>query len=60
MEENIELVTQALPQNGRRASRRNVKLDIKFHPYVLIRRLKLKDGAPAERFAFCNRFVNTL
>ena len=46
--ENIELVRRSLLQNGKRSSRRNglglsrrtfqriVKLDIKFHPYVLI------------------------
>ena len=31
---------------------------MKFHPYVLIRRQKLKDGDPTQRLAFCNRFVN--
>ena len=68
--ENIELVRQSLTENRQRSSRRNglglslrtfqriVKFDLKFHPYVLIRRQKLRDGDPAQRLAFCNQFVN--
>ena len=70
--ENIELVRRSLTENGQRSSRRNslglsrrtfqriVRLDLNFHPYVLIRRQKLKDGDPAQRLAFCNQFVNTV
>lgn len=69
---NINLVRQSLLQNGRRSSRRNgvgldrntflriVHNDIKFHPYVLIKRKKLKPEDPARRLQFCNRFVNTV
>ena len=69
---NIELVRQSLLENGQRSSRRNglglsrrtfqriVQLDIKFHPYVLIRRQKLREGDPAQRLAFCHRLVNTV
>ncbi len=42
----------------RRTFQRIVKFDLKFHPYVLIRRQKLRDGDPAQRLAFCNQFVN--
>ena len=70
--ENIELVRQSLTENGQRSGRRNglalsrttfqriVKIDIKFHPYVIIRRQKLREGDPAQRLAFCNRLVNTV
>lgn len=70
--ENIELVRQSLTENGQRSGRRNglglsrttferiVKIDIKFHPYVLIGMQKLREGDPAQRLAFCNRLVNTV
>lgn len=70
--ENIALVRQSLLENGQRSTRRNglglsrctfnriVKIDLKFHPYVLIRRQALKEGDPAQRLAFCNRFVDTV
>ena len=65
--ENINLVLQSLEENGQRSSRRNglglsrctfnriVKIDLKFHPYVLIRRQALKQGDPAhaQRLTFC-------
>ena len=68
--ENIKLVRQSLTQNGQRSSQRNglglsrrtfqriIKFDLKFHPYVLIQRQKLRDGDPAQRLAFCNQFIN--
>ena len=71
MEENIEVVRQSLLEDGLRPARRNglglsrssfnriVKLDIKCHPYVLIRRHQLREGNPQQRLAFCNRFFNT-
>ena len=70
--ENIELVRESLTENGQRSGRRNglglsratferiVKFDIKFHPYVLIRRQKLGERDPEQRLAFCNRLVNTV
>ena len=70
--QNIELVRQSLVENGKRSGRRNglglsrttvqriVHFDIKFHPYVMIRRQKIRDGDPAQRLAFCNRLLNTV
>ena len=70
--ENIELVRQSLMQNGQRSGRRNglalsrtmfqriVKIDIKFNPYVIILRQKLREGDSAQRMAFCNRLVNSV
>ena len=71
MEENIDMVRQSLLEDGLRSARRNglrlsrssfnqiVKMDIKFHPYVMIRRHQLREGDPQQRLALCNRFVNT-
>jgi hypothetical protein len=70
--ENIELVRESLSQHGKRSSRRNglglsrssfhriAKLDIKFHPYVMITRQKLREGDPVQRMAFCDRLVDTV
>ena len=70
--ENIELVRKSLTQHGNRSSRRNglglsqssfhriAKLDIKFHPYVMITRQKLREGDPVQRMGFCNRLVHTV
>lgn len=70
--EIIEQVRNSLNADGLRSSRRNglqltrssflriVHLDIKFHPYVLIRRQKLKQDDPAQRLLFCNRLIQTL
>ena len=70
--ENIQNVRQSLQQDGRRSARRNglgltkssflriIHLDIKFHPYVLVKRKKLKPEDPARRLQFCNRFINTV
>ena len=70
--ENIELVRESLTQHSNRSSRRNglelsrssfhriAKLDIKFHPYVMITRQKLEEGDPVQRMAFCNRLVQTV
>ena len=61
-----------IEQHGNRLSRRNElglsqssfhcmeKLDIIFHPYVMITRQELKDGDPVQRMAFCNQLVNTV
>ena len=69
---NVAMVRNALQQDGLRSARRNglgltrssflriVNLDIKFHPYVLIRRQKLKPGDPPQRLAFCNRLLQTV
>ena len=58
--ENIELVRESLTQHGNRSSRQNglglsrssfhriAKLDIKFHPYVMITRQKLREGDPIQ------------
>ena len=71
-QQNINLVQLSLQQDGRRSSRRNglyltkstflriIHNDIKFHPYVLIRRKKLEPGDPARRLQFCNRLINTV
>ena len=67
--ENIELLRESLTQHGNRSSRRNglgfsrssfhriAKLDIKFHPYVMITRQKL---SPVQQMAFCDRLVHTV
>ena len=63
--ENIELVRESLTQHGNRSWRnglglsrssfhRIAKLDIKFHPYVMITRQKLREGDPVQRMAFCS------
>ena len=69
---NINLVQEYLTQDGNRSSRRNglglsptsflriVERDINFHPYVLIKRHRLRAGDPAQRLAFCTRLVNTV
>ncbi|CAB4042592.1 Hypothetical predicted protein, partial [Paramuricea clavata] len=71
--ENSDLVRQSLEENGQRSTNlledewswikpmhvQIVKIDLKFHPYVLIRRQELKEGDPAQRLVFCNRFVDT-
>ena len=70
-QENIDMVRQSLDEDGKRSSRRNglglkptsfrrIVKEIKFHPYVMVRRQKLKDGDPAQRRDFCNRFLQTL
>ena len=69
----IERVRQSLLHNERRSSRRNglglsrrifqriMKFDdIKFHPYVLVKRQKLLNCDPALRLAFYNRLLNTV
>ena len=70
--ENIEFVRESLTQHGNRSFRRNglglsrssfhhiAKLDIKFHPYVMITRQKLREGEFVQRMAFCNRLVHTV
>ena len=70
--ENIELVRESLTLHGNRSSRRNglglsrssfhriSKLDIRFHPCVMITRQELRDGDPVQRTAFCNQLVNTV
>eukprot|EP00111_Clytia_hemisphaerica_P017991 TCONS_00053258-protein len=69
---NINAARQSLQQDGKRSSRRNglnltrsyflriVHLDLKFHPYVLIKRKKLKPGDPALRLQFCNDLVTKI
>ena len=69
--DNIERVRESLSQHGIKSSRRNglglsrtsfdhiAKLDIKFHPYIMIIRQKLRQGDPVKRMAFCNRLVQT-
>ena len=37
---------------------RIIRKDLNFHPYVLIRRQKLCTTDPAQRLAFCQRFLN--
>ena len=70
-EENIQNVQQSLLQNDRRSARRNslsltkssflrIIHDIKFHPYILVKRKKLKPEDPAHRLQFFNRFLNTV
>ncbi|CAB3989435.1 Hypothetical predicted protein [Paramuricea clavata] len=62
-QENIDVVPRSARRNGLGLSRssfnRIVKMDIKFHPYVLMQRHQLREGDPQQRLAFCNRFVNT-
>ena len=67
---NIRRVRRSLNQNGNTCSRRNglgipkssfsrmIRKDLNFHPYVLIRRQKLRSTDPAQRLAFCQRFLN--
>ena len=69
-QQNVDVVQQSLMEDGIRSARRNglglsrsnfnriVKMDIKFHPYPVIRRHQLREGDPQQRLAFCNRFVN--
>ena len=69
---NIARVRRSLAQRSLRSSRRNglglsrssflciVRLDIRFHPYVLIKIQMLRPGDPALRRAFCNRLINTV
>ena len=64
--DNIERVRESLSQHGIRSSRRNglglnrsslhriAKLDMKFHPYVMITRQKLREEDPVQRMAFSN------
>ena len=59
-QENINVVRQSLFEDGIRSARRNglglsrssfnriVKMDIKFHPYVLIWRHQLREGDPQQ------------
>ena len=70
--EVIEMVRNSLVDNGLRSSRRNglgltatsfrriVSENIKFYPYVLVRRQKLQERDPAQRLAFCNRLIETI
>ena len=70
--EVIEMVRNSLVDNGLRSSRRNglgltatsfrriVSENIKFHPYVLVRRQKLQVRDPAQRLAYCNRLIETI
>ena len=66
--QNIDNVRRSLVQDGNRSSRRNglgltqssfvrITHQIKFHPYVLVRRQGLRDGDPAQRLNFCNRLI---
>ena len=66
---NINHVRTSLQQDGIRTSRRNglnlspssflrITKELKLHPYVLVKKQKLKDGDPARRLAFCNWFQN--
>ena len=67
---NIRRVRRSLDRNGNTSSRRNglsipkssfsriIRKDLNFHPYVLIRRQKLRASDPAQRLAFCERFLN--
>ena len=69
--ENIELVRESLTQHGN-ISRRNelglsrspfhciAKLDMRFHPYVIIRRQEIRESDPVQRMVFCNQLVNTV
>ena len=68
---NINAVTQSLQQNGRRSARRNgcgvspssfcrIVKEINFHPFVLVKRQKLKPEDPAKRVTFFNRFLQTI
>ena len=66
---NKDLVRRSLQQNGRRSCRRNgvhltrssfnrIVKEIKFHPYVLVKKQKLQNRDPARRLTFCNWFRN--
>ena len=70
-EENVERVRQALIENGSRSSRRNglhlsatsfrrIVRDLKFHPYVAVRRQRLLPRDSAQRMEFCQRLLNTV
>jgi hypothetical protein len=66
----LKKTQQSLTENGQRSGRRNglglsraiVKIDIKFHPYVLIWRQKLREGDPAQgvRTGILQPTVNTV
>ena len=67
---NIRRVRRSLNRNCNTSSRRNglgipkspfsriIRKALNFHPYVLIRRQKLRATDPAQRLAFCQRFFN--
>ena len=67
---NIRRARRSLDRNGNTSSRRNglsipkssfsriIRKDLNFHPYVLIRRQKLRATDPAQRLTFCERFLN--
>ena len=70
-EANIDRVRESLENNGLRSSRRNgmglsqssfvrIMRDIKFHPYILIKRQKLRPGDPAQRMAFGGWFLRSI
>ena len=45
---------------SRSSFHRIAKLDIRFHPCVMITRQELRDSDPVQRMAFCNQLVNTV
>ena len=70
-QENVDRVRQSLENDGLRSSRRNglglsqssfvrIVNRLNYHPYVLIRRHKLKPGDPAQRMTFCNWFLESV
>ena len=70
-QQNINHVRQLLEKDGRQSFRRNglrlsqsnfvcIVREIKFHPYVVIRKQKLKPGNPPQRLALCNWFMKTI
>lgn len=69
--ENVQRVQESLTENGKNSSRRNglnmtkstfnrITKELHFHPYVLIKRQKLREDDPDSRLAFCNRFLQTV
>ena len=68
---NIQRVRNSLIANGRRSLRRNglrltrstflrIAKTIRFHPYVMVKRQKLRATDYRKRLTFCNRLVNTI
>ena len=70
-QQNVDLVRNECENNGLRSSRRNglglsqssfvrIIKELKFHPYILIKRQKLKRGDSAQRLTFCNWFLRSI
>jgi len=70
-QENYARFRASLEENGKRSSRRNglqisptsfrrIAKEIKFHPYVLVSRQKLKDTDLPRRLEFCNWFLRKI